>query len=118
MDGNLKAERRQRLSLAASSIKANKRNAETQRPLRSERGIRGNLRSVSGGFGGGMQAVLRHFVDAAGRRLDALAIEMIERDAALADGVTLLDSHGDVGLGQSSGFEERAAGSELRGERG
>src|SRR2546430_260695 len=35
--------------------------------------------SVGGGLGSGMQAVLRHFVDAARRRLDALAVEMVER---------------------------------------
>src|SRR5260370_11602908 len=44
----------------------------------------GALGSVGGGFGGGMQAVLRDFVDAAGGRLDALAVKMIERDAAFS----------------------------------
>src|SRR6266704_4869607 len=71
---------------------------------------------MRGGFGGGVQAVLRDFVNAAGGRLDAPAVEMIERNAALADGVTLFDGFGDVGLGESGGFEERTPGGELRGK--
>jgi len=73
---------------------------------------------VRGGFGGGMQPVLGHFMDAARRRLDALAIEMVERNAPFADGVTLLDGFRDVGFGQRGRFEQRTAGSELRCERG
>jgi hypothetical protein len=34
---------------------------------------------VRGGFGGGMHAVLRDFVDAAGGRLDLLPEKMIQR---------------------------------------
>src|SRR5206468_9577680 len=74
--------------------------------------------SVGGGLGSGMQAVLRHFVDAARRRLDALAVEMVERNASLADGVTLFDGFGDVRFRERRGFEQRAAGGELCGERG
>src|SRR5712692_8964595 len=74
--------------------------------------------SVGGGFGGGVHAVLGDFVDAAGGGLDALAIEMIEGHAALADGVALFDSFGDVGFGERGGFEKRATGSELRGNSG
>src|SRR6266446_5783193 len=86
-------------SLAVASYTNNKkRNAETQRAqrcaLRSAH-ERGQF-SVSGGFGGGVHAVLGDFVDAAGGRLDALAIEMIEGDAAFADGVALFDGFRDV----------------------
>src|SRR5216683_918876 len=38
----------------------------------------GALGSVGGGFGGGMQAVLRDFVDAAGGRFNALPVKVIE----------------------------------------
>src|SRR5229473_2630716 len=74
--------------------------------------------SVGGGFGGGVHAVLGDFVDAAGGGLDALAIEMIEGDTAFADGVALFDGLGDVGFGEGSGFEQGAAGGELRRECG
>ena len=56
------------------------------------------VHSVGGGVGGGMQAVLGHFVDAPRRRLNALAIEMVERDAAFADRVALLNGFCDVGF--------------------
>src|SRR6266851_3783204 len=72
--------------------------------------------SVGGGFGGGMEAVLRHFVDAARGCLDALAIEVIERGAALADGIALFDGFGDVRFGESGRFEQRASGGKLRGK--
>jgi len=64
-----------------------------------------------------VHAVLGDFVDAAGGRLDALAVEMIERDAAFADGIALFDGFGDVGFGERGGFEERTRGSKLRGNR-
>ena len=70
------------------------------------------------GFGGGVHAVLGDFVDAAGGGLDALAIEMIEWDAAFADGIALFDGFGDVGFGESGRFEERAAGGKLGRECG
>src|ERR1700741_4350549 len=73
--------------------------------------------SVGGGFGGRVQAVLRDFVDAARGGLNALAVEMIERHAALADGVALFDRFGDVGLGKCGGFEQPPARCQLRGER-
>src|SRR5438552_7026555 len=78
----------------------------------------GALASVGGWFGGGMHAVLGNFVDAAGGRLDALAVEMIERDAALADGIALFDGLGDVGFRQSGSFKQRAPRGKLRGKRG
>ena len=61
---------------------------------------------MGGRFGGGVQAVLGDFVDAAQGRLNTLAIEMIQRDAALAYGVALFDGFGDVGFCERSGFEE------------
>src|SRR5438445_4191562 len=65
--------------------------------------------SVSGGFGGGVHAVLGDFVEAAGGRLDLVAIKMVERDSTFADGVTLLDGFGYVGLGESGGLEKRTS---------
>ena len=56
------------------------------------------LSSVRGGFGGGVHAVLGDFVNAAGGGLNALAVKMIERNAALADGVALFDGFRDVGF--------------------
>src|SRR5260370_9175195 len=85
----------------ASSINNEKRNAKTRRPQRNACRDADDWcqLSVRSGFGGGVHAVLGHFVDAAGGRLDALAIEMIEWDAAFADGVALFDGFGDVGFG-------------------
>jgi len=60
---------------------------------------------VGGGFGGGVHAVLGNFVDAAGGRLDALAEEMIERQAAFSDSVGFFDSFGYVNFGECGGFE-------------
>src|SRR6266567_4754001 len=77
----------------------------------------GALGSVGGGFGGGMQAVLRDFVDAAGGGLYALAVKMIERDAAFSDRVALLNGFGDVSLRQGRRFEQRAARRKLCGKR-
>src|SRR5260370_25137173 len=74
-------------------------------------------RLVRDGFGGGVHAVLGDFVDAAGGGLNALAVEMIERNAALADGVALFDGLSDVGFGESRGFEQSAACCQLRGQR-
>ena len=59
---------------------------------------------MSGRFGGGMHAVLRNFVHASGRWLDAQAIEMIQWDAALSDSVAFFDGLGDVGFRESGGF--------------
>ena len=49
-------------------------------------------------LGCGVQAVLRHFVDAARGRLDLVTIKMIQRRAAFAGRVALLDGFGDVGF--------------------
>src|SRR5713101_7494780 len=63
-----------------------------------------------------MHAVLGNFVDTPCGRLDALAVKMIERDAALPDGVTLLDGLCNVSLGEHGRFHEGAAKGKLRGE--
>ena len=70
---------------------------------------------MRGGFGGGVHAVLGHFVDAAGGGLDALAIEMIEGHTAFADRVALFDCFRDVGFGECGRFDQRARRSKLRG---
>ena len=61
---------------------------------------------MGGGFGGGVHAVLRDFVEAAGGWLDLVAVEMIEGDSAFADGVAFLDCLGYVGFGQSGGLKQ------------
>jgi len=43
-------------------------------------------------------------------------VEMIEGDAAFADGEALFDGFRDVCFGESGGFEQRAASSKLRGK--
>ena len=60
---------------------------------------------VRGRLGSRMHAMLRHFVDTAGRRLDLVAIKMIERIAAFAGRIAFFDGLGDVGLGQHGGFD-------------
>src|SRR6266702_6485425 len=77
----------------------------------------GALGSVGGGFGGGMQAVLGDFVDAAGGRFNALPVKVIERDAAFSDRVALLDGFGYVRLRQGRRFEQRPARRKLCGKR-
>ena len=62
------------------------------------------------GFGGGMHPVLWNFMDTARRRFSTQAVEMIQRDAAFADGVALFDGFRNVGLGEHSGFRQSAAG--------
>lgn len=71
---------------------------------------------MGSGFGGGVHAVLGHFMCSTGEGLDFLTIKMIEGHAAFADGVTFFDGLGDVGLRESGGFEKRAAGGKLCGE--
>src|SRR5689334_15130931 len=68
---------------------------------------------MSSGFRGGMHAVLRDFVKAAGGRLDLVAIEMVEGDSALADRVALFDGFRDVGFGQCGSLEQGAASSKM-----
>jgi len=53
---------------------------------------------VGGGFGGGMHAVLRDFVNAARGGLYALAVEMIERDTAFSDRISFFNRLHDVGF--------------------
>src|SRR5437868_4175285 len=72
---------------------------------------------MSGGFGGGVHAVLGDFVEAAGGRLDLVAIKMVEWDATFADRVALLDGFGYVGLGESGGLEQRTSCAQVSGER-
>src|SRR5436309_6880310 len=88
--------------------------AKYPRPLKAS----GAFWSVGGGFGGGVHAVLGDFVDAAGGRLDALAVEMIERDAALANGVAFFDGFGDVSFGERRSFKKSARGGQLRSDGG
>src|SRR5689334_12720767 len=89
---------------------ARARNGHT--PVRRE--PPGFMVSVGGGFGGGVHTVLRNFMDAAGWRLDALAIEMIEWDAAFANRVPLFDGFGNVGLSQRGRLEQGAPSGKLR----
>src|SRR5690348_7822883 len=65
------------------------------------------LKSVGGGFRGGMHAVLGNFVHAAGGRFDALPVKVIERDSSLAHAVAFFNGFGDVGLSQRGGLDER-----------
>ena len=68
------------------------------------------------GFGGGMQAVLGNFVNAAERRIEMDTIEVIQWAGAFADVKTVLNGLGYVGLGKHDGVAQGAAGSELRGD--
>ncbi len=68
------------------------------------------------GFGGGVHAVLRDFVDAAWGRLLVDAIKMIERAGALSDGVTFFDCLRDVCFGEQDGFAQRTAAGEECGD--
>ena len=54
--------------------------------LNSKRLTQAEVALVRAGFGGGVHAVLRNFVDAARGRLLVQAEKMIERPGALADG--------------------------------
>jgi hypothetical protein len=58
------------------------------------------------GFGGGVHAVLRDFVEASGGRLDFVTIEMVKGHSALADGVTLLDGFRYISLSEGGGLEK------------
>ena len=69
---------------------------------------------VGAGFGGGVHAVLRNFVDAARGRFLVDAVEMIERAGALADGETFFDGFGHIGFGEQHGFPQRAPAGKLR----
>src|SRR5260370_2217221 len=60
-----------------------------------------------------MHAVVGDFVDAAGGRFDLVAIEMVERDSAFADGVGFLDRFRNVSLSQRGGFKQGAAGRKM-----
>ena len=71
---------------------------------------------MGGGFGGGMHAVLRDFVKAAGGWLDLVAIEMVERSSALADRVTLFDCFRDIGFGERRSFKQRTPSGKMRSD--
>jgi len=73
---------------------------------------------MRGGFGGGVHAVLRDFVDAAGGRFLMESIELIERPGAFADLVGLLDGFRDVGLRKDHSFAELLPARKLRGDGG
>src|SRR2546428_4569945 len=105
---------------AASFISNKKRNAETGKAAKNCVAGYGRPRSISvgGGFGGGVHAVLGDLVDAAGGRLDALAVEMIERDVALTNGVAFFDGFGDVSFGERRSFKKSAGGGQLRSDGG
>src|SRR5260370_42680966 len=120
MDERLRAGLWPLSSRAASFTNDKKRNAETRRSRRTALRSADDLRlfSVGGRFGGGGHAVLGDFVDPASGRLDALAIEMIERDAALANGIALFDGFRHVSFREGSSLEQQTSGSELRGKRG
>ena len=101
------------------------RHYKTSEGLHLKHGLRSyteNLRltafSMGASLRGGVHAVLGDFVDAASGRLDALAVEMVEGDAAFADGIPLFNGHCDVGFGKSSGFQQRARGGQLSGDGG
>ena len=72
---------------------------------------------MRGGFCSGVHAVLWHFVQAARGRLNALAVEVIERQSALANRVGLLNGFCHVCLGERGGFNQRTPRGQLRGER-
>jgi hypothetical protein len=69
---------------------------------------------VGAGFGGGVHAVLRDFVDAARGRFLMNAVKMIERAGTLSDGETFFDGLGHVRFGEQHGFPQRAAAGKLR----
>ncbi len=71
---------------------------------------------VRAGFGGGVHAVLRNFVDAARRRFLVHAVEMIERAGTLADGESFFNGLGDVGFGEQDGLAQGAPAGKLRGD--
>src|SRR2546428_8407375 len=97
---------------AASFISNKKRNAETGKAAKNCVAGYGRPRSISvgGGFGGGVHAVLGNLVDAAGGRLDALAVEMIRRDPAPGHGVAFFDGLGGVSLGRRRSFKNAGRG--------
>ena len=73
---------------------------------------------MGGGLGGGVHAVLGHFVDAARCLLLIKAEQLVERAGAFADGVGVLDGLGDVGLREDHGFAEIYSTAELRDNGG
>ena len=77
-----------RIVYRAGSLTAQRSNAHSQATAKNLFGRKkqeGTAPLPHAGFGGGMHAVLGHFVDAAQRRFVVRAVEMIERAGALAD---------------------------------
>src|SRR5215831_10809565 len=70
---------------------------------------------MRGGFGGGMHAMLRHFVDAPRRRVLMEAEELIERAGAFADWIGFLDRLGDISLREDDGLAKLQTACKLRG---
>ncbi len=68
---------------------------------------------MGGGFGGGMHAVLRDFVNAARGRLDLLAEKMIQRQTAFSNGIGFLDRFGYIDLGERSRLRQSSPGRQL-----
>ena len=62
-----------------------------------------------------MHAVLRNFVNAAGRRFLVYAVKMVERARSLADRVSLLNCFRHVGFGEQNGIAQWTPAGELRG---
>ncbi len=71
------------------------------------------LALVGAGFGGGVHAVLRDFVDAASGRFRVDAVKMVERAGAFADGETFFDGFGHVRFGEQDGFTHGTPAGEL-----
>jgi hypothetical protein len=68
---------------------------------------------VGAGFGGGVHAVLRDFVNAARRRFLVRAVKMIEWAGALADGETLFDRYRHIRFREQHGFPQRPSAGKL-----
>src|SRR5580658_8837249 len=64
----------------------------------------------------GMHAMLRDFMNAAGRRLGMAAIEVVQRAGTFANRKTVCDGLGDVGLGKHGRFAQPVPGSQMRGD--
>jgi hypothetical protein len=80
------------------------------RPPRRNRFFEGpglrNSSSVRGRFRRGVHPVLGHFVRAARQRLNLHTVKMVQGQAPLAHGISLLDRFHHVGLGQRRRFQQ------------
>ena len=71
---------------------------------------------VGGGFSGRMHAVLWYFVNTARGRFLVEAEELIQRASAFADVIGLLNSFGDVSLGENHRFAQLLTAGKLCGD--